>query len=253
VAAATEEMRTGQRQHWRRDWPSCGEEMKNDERSRVRVAETQTEKITSEHERPSGTKRMSVNPGTPCAWATCGKWKAVHADLVASWSESKKNRSETKTLLQGEKRVLDKQNEDYRRDSVLSQLTSSKTKTAAAEKWHGKITLREQKNDWQNQRQDNEPDKRTQIWRTKEKKNEQHANVRHKMIFSIEVRLQMIHRVHLPPSLIWLLESKMSSWYTIYNSRNENDNRRSVKDPHFSKVIFIGTNKRLKDYYTRKT
>jgi hypothetical protein len=49
-------------------------------------------------------------------------------------ARAKKNRSETKTLLQGEKRVLDKQNEDYRRDSVLSQLTSSKTKTAAAEK-----------------------------------------------------------------------------------------------------------------------
>jgi hypothetical protein len=66
------------------------------------------------------------------------------------------------------------------------------------------ITLREQKNDRQNQLQDNELDKRTQIWRTKEKKNKHHANVRHKMIFSNEVytRLQMIHEGHLPPSLI---------------------------------------------------
>jgi hypothetical protein len=47
--------------------------------------------------------------------------------------------------------------QNHRSDSVLSQLTSSKPKTAAAEKWHGKITLREQKSDRQNQH----PRKRT--------------------------------------------------------------------------------------------
>jgi hypothetical protein len=31
--------------------------------------------------------------------------------------------------------------------------------------------------------QENEPDGRTQIWRTKERKNEQHTNVRHKLNF----------------------------------------------------------------------
>jgi hypothetical protein len=156
-------MRTGQWQRWHRDRPSHGEEMKNDERSRVRASETRTEKITSEHERLSGTKRTSMNPGTPCAWAAGGKWKTVHADLVASWSESK------------EKRIWDQ-------DTTAGRKMSSWHAKQGPQKRFGAVLTHKQQNEncsrWKMTRenhlawieklsaestQDNEPDKRNQI------------------------------------------------------------------------------------------
>jgi hypothetical protein len=152
-------------------------------------------------------KKDEHESGAPCTRATNGKWKAVRTDLVASWSERKENGSETKTLLQGEKPVLDAQNEDHRKHSVLSQLTRSKTKTAAAEKWHMEITLREQKSDRQNQR----PRKRTREAYSdleNQRKEKQVAYKREAQIeFFIEIyiRLQPIYGCHRPPS-IWLLK-----------------------------------------------
>jgi hypothetical protein len=39
---------------------------------------------------------------------------------------------------------------------------------------------------------------------------------------------------------------------TLSNLENENEARRSGKEPHPSRVLFIGSNKRLNDYYATR-
>jgi hypothetical protein len=53
-----------------------------------------------------------------------------------------------------------------------------------------------------------------------------------------------------PSSLpLLIIGIKTSSWITLSKLRSANENRRSGKEPHPSRVLFIGRNKRLKDYY----
>jgi hypothetical protein len=53
-----------------------------------------------------------------------------------------------------------------------------------------------------------------------------------------------------PSSLpLLIIGIKISSWLTLSKLRSANENRRSGKEPHPSRVLFIGRNKRLKDYY----
>jgi hypothetical protein len=88
--------------------------------------------------------------------------------------------------VQGEKQVLDAQNEGTEEIRCCPNSQAAKQKLqptngtrkppCANRKTIGKINI-----------QENEPDGRTQIWRTKERKNEQRTKVRHILNFFIEI------------------------------------------------------------------
>jgi hypothetical protein len=60
--------------------------------------------------------------------------------------------------------------------------------------------------------------------------------------------LVLKHRSHHSLTLFWLLEWKSSSWLILFIIGNAKWKRRSGKEPHPSRVIFIGLSKRLKDF-----
>jgi hypothetical protein len=84
-------------------------------------------------------------------------------------------------------------------------------------------------------------------WRQKGKMNS--TITMQKLIFPFgPKRVSYNHRCRRPSSLIWLLEWKTRSWLTSTLKNVKNETKRSGKELHPSKVLFIGASKILNDY-----